>query len=441
MESPSHFIDYEDDYQLLVLQKDHSFASFMNNIQYSFQFLNQQKTFSIIDEEPQLVRNSSSTNMKPNPVQTMDSIETLEQSTDFQTPGHSSSYGDSASGSDVESPQPTCGSYPVEDKFDQGLMPLIIPDFADDVHKELMSLLEDKRCQGAQKPKKTYPKRRLPQEYEEDVPVESAKGKNKSQKVSPKTQKKTAAEPSSLSRMAEKTSSQKKQSKPCDEKRAKSQAKNKKSAASKSKSKLSIPMTKNYKGIVSAGLARLLLEADLDLDSGLYQILLNLIQDEIQNHQELQRVSVEDFFNDFMDYIKKEMYGKSIKQTLNGKKSEAFKVGNVANILRVFYPQLEDSPKTKSIKRVLRTLLVDYFFESKYYYECITRWCKAKPQGKLFLWLKISEIKKVFENPSGDLIEFGCENTALLGVKNFPIEDFIDFMKVFVPICANTFQN
>lgn len=206
-------------------------------------------------------------------------------------------------------------------------------------------------------------------------------------------------------------------------------------STSKKTQRARISMTKNYKGVLSSGLIRFMLEADEQTDSGLYQCLINLILEKREQDWELGSLSIEDFFNKAMDYANEEIFGKVEKESKNGKQSCLFKVGSVASFKKVFYPSREDSKLIAVIKDIWRTMFVDYFFDSKYYYQFITKVCKAPQQGKLFLFMKVDEIQKTLKDPYYRP-DFQYDHIPLLQRKEFPADAFIEFMELFVPMVA-----
>lgn len=156
-------------------------------------------------------------------------------------------------------------------------------------------------------------------------------------------------------------------------------------------------MVQNYKGVTSRGWARVLVDPYESIDNGLYQELLDLVMAEWEKDKSLRKKfpQVEDFFNEVLEYIKKEVRGKVIKKSGNNKESEDSKVGNAQKIQEVFYPQIQDSETTLIIKKILRGH-ISYFFNSKYYFEWIFEDCRASDNNKSFLLMNSKEFQKVF---------------------------------------------
>jgi len=167
----------------------------------------------------------------------------------------------------------------------------------------------------------------------------------------------------------------------------------------KPKSRQRSGMVQNYKGVTSRGWARVLVDPYESIDSGLYQELLDLVIVEWEREKSLRKkfAQVEDFFNECLEYIRKEVRGKVIKKSGNNKESEDSKVGNAQKIQEVFYPQVQDSETTLAIKRIIRSHFC-FFFDSRYFYEWIFEDCRASDTNKSFLLLNSKEFQKVFSH-------------------------------------------
>jgi len=165
----------------------------------------------------------------------------------------------------------------------------------------------------------------------------------------------------------------------------------------KPKSRQRSGMVQNYKGVTSRGWARVLVDPYDSIDSGLYQELLDFVIVEWEKEKSLRKKfpQVEDFFNEVLEYIRKEVRGKVIKKSGNNKESEDSKVGNAQKIQEVFYPQVQDSESTLAIKKIIRAHFC-YFFDSRYFYEWIFEDCRASDTNKCFLLLNSKEFQKVF---------------------------------------------
>lgn len=203
---------------------------------------------------------------------------------------------------------------------------------------------------------------------------------------------------------------------------------------SDSDSKVRVSMSQNYKGNLASGFGKLLCDPGLLLDSGLYQKLVELIEEYRQRHHEIRKYSIEDYFNKITEYTSQKIYGKVERGTKKGLKSHPYKINSMEDFEEAFYPSDKDKAVTAIMKNILRELFL-YFLNSKYYYTFVIRYCEAEHQGKMFLLLKVDEITKVFSSPVDKKKyrpKFRCQDSPLLFRTDFPVELFVEIMAVLI---------
>jgi hypothetical protein len=164
-----------------------------------------------------------------------------------------------------------------------------------------------------------------------------------------------------------------------------------------------IAMSQNYKGIVTRGFANLLLQPKDSFDSELYQKLIEVVikhsrtyfgfeEDDFKKGED-----IVDLYNGVLDYVRENIQGKVIKTSKNNHDVDDSKVGNKEMIQKIFHPANGDAIEVSFYKSVLLDML-NFFFESKYYYEWFLNYCDSKGENKLFLFYRcnIEEMKEIF---------------------------------------------
>jgi len=187
------------------------------------------------------------------------------------------------------------------------------------------------------------------------------------------------------------------------------------------------PMMKNYKGCVATGFAKTLKKND-----ELKRVLALFVKRHRDLNPALKDFPFEVMYKECLKYSEERIGGKGITTSKKGKEVDTYKISSTEKIKEVFYPE-RGTILELAAAAILRDLLLNCFFETKFYYEWIISSHEIDHKGKLFLILFIDEIKKTFANPTSKKAKFNYKKQPIFAQEFFPVERFMQ-IAVFVAV-------
>jgi len=165
------------------------------------------------------------------------------------------------------------------------------------------------------------------------------------------------------------------------------------------KTRKRISMSQNYKGVLTRGFARTIVQSKEHPNSDMYK----KFQTVLAIHQKLSAESLKEktlreLESMVFRYIKENIQGKISYQTKNNKEAESSKINSTTQIKKVFFCEGDEDVETAFSKRVAYDMMI-YFLSSSHFDQWVKSDCQSTEENKDFLLLNKDEFRKVFESP------------------------------------------
>lgn len=165
------------------------------------------------------------------------------------------------------------------------------------------------------------------------------------------------------------------------------------------KARKRISMSQNYKGVLTRGFARTIVQSKEHPTSEFYKKFHTILSIHQQlSSGALKEKSLQDLENVVFRYIKDNIQGKVSYQTKNNKEAESSKINSNTQIKKVFFNEGTEDIETAFSKKVAFDMMI-YFLSSCHFDQWVKGDCQSTEENKDFLLLNKDEFRKVFESP------------------------------------------